>query len=125
MLGVNSLRQALNAQILRADAAEATDKIPGKLMQVVAPLVGDVRFILGFKKTCLAPFVRTCLASGECARSLSQSLRRFLCEIRSRQRLAGRQSDEAGQANVKADRSRAGECCLFDLDVEDDIHLPF
>ena len=74
MPGLHPTRQALDVEVLDRDPAEAVDDSPRELVQVIAPLVGDVFLILGLENFDLGSPLRTLLASGEGAQSLAQAL---------------------------------------------------
>jgi hypothetical protein len=104
MLGVHSTRQAFDIEFLHTNSAEAVNKASGKLMQIIAPLVGDVCFVLGFEKPNLTATFRALPATSERPRPLAQPFGGSLGEVWSRQRFAVRQGDETGKADINADR---------------------
>jgi hypothetical protein len=124
VLGQHAAGEALDVEILDRNPAEAIDETAADLVQVIAPLVGNVRLILGERGLAPGAAFGARFAAGKGSLAPSQALACLLRQRRPFDRLADGECRKGGETQVDTDRRGAGRRGgRLNLDGED--HGPF
>jgi hypothetical protein len=124
VLGQHAAGEAPDVEILDCNPAEAIDEIAADLVQVIAPLVGNVRLILGERGLAPGAAFGARFAAGEGALAPSQALACLLRQPRPFDRLAVGECRKGGETQVDADRRGAGRRGgRINLDGKDHVPL--
>lgn len=121
MLGEHPGRQAFDAEVLDCDSPETIDDVSGLFVAEIPPAVTDPGMIFGEGSNALQPSFRASLATGDSVLPETQTLCGALRPVRSSDRFAVAQGDNAGQPHIDADALLAGAVDGFDIYMEDDV----